>query len=261
MKFKQALPVVMGIVFVSSQLFSQQFFSKPKSALKLTIQSEGGSNGAAVVYNPVKQIYYAVFAGNADYPLETFDQSGGLLSTSQAGNDMRGMWWNPKNGKLEGNCYSDGGIVAIDLDDQGYPYFANEVIFDGADHQPTEHSCGVFDPVKKEILYYSEGAVVGYSRKSGKPSKTYIPLALSVPLENINWSSMIYTGVKDKEIGILDEVSKKVYIFNKSGNQTATVQLPAEAPVNQAFNFSYANGLLFLFDKDSRVWTGYRIFQ
>jgi hypothetical protein len=261
MKLKHAFLVMVGVLFLFSQLFSQQFFSRPNSTIKLIMQGEGGANGAAVVYNPDKQIYYAVFAGNAEYPLDVFDRNGSLLSTSQAGNDMRGMWWNPKKGTLEGNCYLDGGIVAVDLDDNGYPYFADDVIFDGAEHQPNEHAVGVFDPVKKEILYYSDGVVVGYSRKNGKPTKTYVSLVLPVSLENINWSTMIFTGVKDKEIGVLDQVSKKVYLFDITGAQTGTVQLPAEAPVNQAFNFSYANGQLFLFDKDSREWTGYRIFE
>jgi hypothetical protein len=174
---------------------------------------------------------------------------------------MRGLWYNPKTKTLEGNCYADGGIVKIFLDDLGYATGGASAIFEGGEYQPDEQAVGVYDG-KKEILYYSAGMVLGYSRKSGKPTKTFLFPYLPVDVNDMNWSTMIYTGVKNMELGLLDIVSKKVYLFNrKDGDQTGTVQLPSDAVVYDAFNFSYANGYVFLFDKDERIWTGYKIFE
>jgi hypothetical protein len=248
-------------IVLSSPVFSQELIQYPVGTLKLVIQQYGGSNGTAVVFNPEEQFYYTVFAGNADYPLETFTRFGNNIYQANAGNDIRGMWWNPKAKALEANCYDDGGIISIGLTEEGYAGTSNTVIFDGADYQPNEHAVGVFDPVKKEILYYSDGFVMGYSRKSGKPTKTFIFLLLPVEVSDMNWSTLIYTGVKGMELGLLDYASKKVYLFDRSsGLQTGTVELPKTAVTYDRFNFSYANGNIFLFDQDERTWTGYRIF-
>lgn len=261
MKFR--LPILIAVVTVifSLQANSQQLITNPVASLKLVIEQEGGTNGTAVVFNPEKQLYYTVFAGNSEYPLETFTREGKNIYQSNAGNDMRGMWWNAKAHALEGNCYADGGIVAIGLTGEGYAGEFNTQIFGGNSHQPDDQSVGVFDPVKKEILYYGAGLVSGYSRKTGKPTKTFVILDIPVDNEDINWSTMISTGVKKMELGVMDYNTGKVYLFDKAtGDHTATVQLPSNAVIYDKFNFSYANGYIFLFDQDERAWTGYRIF-
>jgi len=197
--------MALGVIFVSSQVLSQELIQKPKSSLKLVMQMDGGNNGANVAYNPEKKLYYAVYAGNAEYPLETFDARGTSLSQTEAGNDMRGLWYNSKTGTLEGNCYADGGIVKLYIDDLGYATGEASAIFKGDNHQPDDQAVGVYDG-KKEILFYSSGLVSGYSRKNGKLTKTLVFPMLPVDVNDMNWSTMIYTGVKDMEIGLLDIV-------------------------------------------------------
>jgi hypothetical protein len=261
MKTKNAILSLAVILFMAVNVMAQDLIQYPAPKLKFKIKQSGGKNGAAVAYNPEKQLYYCVMAGNADYPLETFYENGSQVYQASASNDMRGMWWNPKAKTLEGNCYSDGGIVSIGLTPDGFAGNGNRVIFAGSNYQPSEHACGVIDSKGKEILYYSDGMVTGYNRKDGKPSNTYVILSLPVDEEDINWTSLIYTGVKGMEFGVLDSYAGKVYLFDrKYGFLTGTVILPKSAAVYEAFNFSYANGYVFLFDQDEREWTGYRIF-
>ena len=261
MKIKNLFLAATLIAFLSTALFSQGLIQYPVAGLKLKIEQYDGNNGAAVVFNPEEQLYYTVFAGNADYPLETFDRSGNNVYQSTPRIDMRGMWWNPKAGALEGNCYQDGGIVSFAMTEEGYAIAMDQTIFYGAEHQPDDNSVGVFDSKAKEILYFSIGAVVGFSRKSGKMGKTYVIPYLPVDLENINWNSMIFTGVEGMEYGLLDFVEKKVYLFDKkTWYQTGTVNLPKSVPTYEGYNFSFANGSIFLYNKDNREWVGYRIF-
>ncbi|MGH2553518.1 MAG: hypothetical protein ACRDEB_07370, partial [Chitinophagaceae bacterium] len=56
-----------------------------------------GTRGAAVVWHPVQNKYYAAFAGNMGYPLAIFNAAGKRLSDEYQTTmvDMRGMWYNP----------------------------------------------------------------------------------------------------------------------------------------------------------------------
>jgi hypothetical protein len=262
MKLTHHLSLSLALLVISSTAISQDLIQYPAASLELKINGEGGKNGASVAYNPEAKLYYAVIAGNAQYPLETFAGNGYRVNEAEAYSDMRGLWWNSKAGTLEGNCYGEGGIVSIGLTGQGYAGTGNMEIFSGGGCQPTEQSVGTFDPKKKEILYYTEGSVVGYSRKDGTMTSTFILLYLPADEIDINWTTLIFTGVKGMEFGLLDYYSKKVYLFSrKDGYHSGTVNLPADAMTYETFNVSYANGYVFLFDQDLRKWTGYKIFE
>lgn len=261
MKIKSLLSVIFLSGLLSLGLTAQDLISFPAPSMKFQMLGDGGRNGTAVVYNPEMNLYYGAMAGNADFPLETFSYKGENLFQSRTFNDMRGMWWNPREGTLEGNCYADGGIVSIGIDENGYAGTGNMVVFSGS-HQPWEHSCGTLDPKKKEILYYHQGYIYGYSRKDGTKTDTYLMLDLPADDGSINYSTLIFTAHKKMELGVLDVDAGKVYLFNrKDGSHTGTISLPSDAQLYEGFNFAYANDHIFLFDQDTRSWTGYRVFK
>jgi len=255
------ISILLAFVFVATFSWSQ-LIDHPAPSLKLQIQQSSGTNGSSVAYNPNKQMYYAVIAGNTEYPLETFDEFGNALYKGIASNDLRGIWWNNKEKALEGNCYADGGIIKIGLNGRGHASEGNSTIFSGANHQPNDHACGTYYNKKKEILYYMNGMVRGYKRSTGEPGKTKVYLALPTDQININQYELIFTGQKKMELGVLDYVNKKIYLFSlKGGTHTGTVVLPSNAPAGDSFWFSYANNYAFLYDVDARAWVGYRIFN
>jgi len=230
----------------------------PKASLTLQFEQETGTNGSSVAFNLKAQLYYSVIAGNKSYPLEVFDVHGNNVYQTNAGVDMRGLWWNKKTKSLQGNSYNGSGIISFPMDDKSYPSIGAHTIFEDGDDQPGENSCGVYDSKKKQTLYYKDGMVYKYAK-----GKKVDSLKLSISkISNINSQSMIYTGVKSMEIGILDYVYKKVYLYNKkTGEKTATITLPSNAVIHDMFRFSYANNFVFLYDVDSRSWTGYQIFN
>lgn len=250
-----ALVLILGPAYIQAQIISQ-----PKASLQLCFEGTSGTNGSAVAYDPATGHYFASIAGNGVFPLEVFDASGKNLYQTECGSDMRGLWWNPKTNQLEGNGYSGVGIVGLILDNSGYPSLGNTTIIGGEGHQPEANSCGTFDG-KKYIWYYSSGSFFAYTRASGKVAKS-IQFSGDANVESINNTSVIYTGIKGMELGLLDYERLEVLLFNKkSGALAATIKLPASAITNYAFRFAYANKHVFLYDIENRCWTGYQITQ
>jgi hypothetical protein len=77
--------------------------------------------------------------------------------------------------------------------------------------------------------------------------------------ENYNSSAIIFTGLPNKEIGLLNVIDKKIELYDlKTGLMTKSLILPSDAPVETLMNFSYANGIYWLFDTNERIWHGYK---
>ncbi|MEZ4825397.1 MAG: hypothetical protein R3C61_03760 [Bacteroidia bacterium] len=231
---------------------------RAKQVLTLSIQGSGGTNGSSVVYDASKGLYYTVIAGNAAFPLEAFDAKGKPVAQSEAGADTRGMWMNGT--KLEGNGAGELGWVEFDLSSSGRPSGTARPIAEGQ-IQPDFQSVGTFDPKKKQVMFFDVGKIVFYSRKKMAEAKSlqlqsndaYFP-------DNINYTTVGFTGQKGYEYALLNYATREVFFFNRKGNQTGSTKLPTDASVNQAFRFAFANGYLFLYDVDSRSWAGYQVF-
>ena len=260
MKFSKLVALSAITFFLSSSLSAQKNLELTGKTLTLQLKGSEGKNGNAVVYNSDKALYYASIAGNETYPLETFSESGENLFQGETGVDVRGVWYNSNSKNLEANCYDELGYYVIKTDSRGYAGTGTEEILSGR-NQPSANSCGNIDSKGKQVLFYHSGSIVGYDRATGQKSDMSIYLSLPTTQENINTTAFIYTGKKKMEIGLLNFEHKEVYLFNvKSGEHTATVKLPSDAKTHNRFRFGYSNGYIFLFDIDSRSWTGYQLF-
>lgn len=254
--------VIAFLIFFSNGLQSQKIITNPTEKITITFNNKDvGTNGGAVTFNPKKKVYYAVIAGNSEYPLETFNEKGEFLNSKNAGIDCRGMWYNPKTKNLELNGYNETGIYSIKLDSKGFPTETPKEIFKGM-IQPDPNSCGVYNPNTKEIIYYYEGDIYRYSRKNGKLIKK-IPLVLpSLSPFGINNTSLFYSGVEKHEIGLLNCQKNLVYLFNiENGDHMTTIEIPKETSVECTFRFSFANNYVFFYNVEKRSWTGYKIFE
>ncbi len=230
----------------------------PTHSLTFTLTQGDGTNGASVAYNPSKKIYYCIIAGNASFPLEAFSKNENVYAGT-AGFDARGLWYNEKENTLEGNAYDGTGIYSIPLDSKGLPSGEAEYKYPGG--QPNAQAVGVYDAATGTLLYFDKDneQVIRYKRASGKAGKSLKLKGCPADYDNI-CPAMIYTGVKGYEFGIYDFVDAKVYFFDKKGNYTETSVMGDDAPYNELFNFSYANGYVFLFDTGMKEWLGYKIF-
>lgn len=248
------------IAIVAITAFAQPL-SSPIRDITYTLSNQyDGTNGSAVVWLPKKNIYVAAIAGNADFPLEAFSPAGTTVFSERISFDARGIWYNGKTDRIEGNAAGSDGWYAIEIDPTNRP--TTPVSIFSGQYQPDFQSVGVYDNSKKQVCFLSAdlSSIECYSRK--KPGKTSsITLNWNgIPSGNINPYALGYTGVSGYEFVCLDYVNRKMVFFNRSGGQTATVNVPEDAPVYDWFAFSFTNGHAFFYDKDLRIWTGYKVF-
>lgn len=237
-----------------------------KKVMEITMPGTDGSNGGSVAYHPTLKKYYIPMLGNASFPFATFDAKGKLLDEQVAGNDLRGLWYNPKTKKVEGNCYNDGGWVSYKLSAKGEINNTTETLYEGM-KQPTDQSVGVFNAKALKIYFLTVTGVSVYNMKAEeektfelKLSKDADPLILDDENEYYNTTSLIYTGMPKAEIGLLNVLDKKIELFDIStGIKTNEWMLPdTVAELKQSFNFAYCNGMVWLFDKENRKWVVYK---
>ncbi|HRH49994.1 MAG TPA: T9SS type A sorting domain-containing protein [Panacibacter sp.] len=253
------------MLFLFMLLFINSYFGRAQCtsytnavpSIRLT-PCTGTYNRSGVAYNPDFHIYYSVNAGNSGYTIQTYDSIGALLDTRAQGFDYRGLWWNPNRNQLEGNGYFTLGISVQDLyNTTGYPKGQVRIALPA--NQPDAQSCGAYDYGSNNIFYYNSGKVSIYNRKQNNLKGKLTLNGLPVALGNINSTSVIYTGCAGKEIGIYDYINLRVYLFDKiTGNFSASIQLPADAPARSSYGMGYSNGFFWLFDGSS--WLSYLLF-
>ncbi|RXK61460.1 hypothetical protein ESA94_00115 [Lacibacter luteus] len=238
--------------------------------MKIKIPS-GGANAASVVYNPKTKKYYAAQAGNMNFPLVIFDEDGAVISDQEQTTmiDVRGLWYNPKTKDMEGNGYNDNGWFTYEMGKNGIPEKV-KVQKQGLS-QPDANSAGVLNTNDNEVLFLSGLNIVCYNTDGTDKRKTIqihfgatsaaddTQLSIADFENTYNIRSLIFTGTKGVEIGVLNVAKKQVELYDiKTGYMKQTIKIPAEFAIETYFNFSYANGIYWLFDKNERYWYGYR---
>lgn len=244
------LSILLGTSFSS---LAQKTYSATAD-ITLNFQSEDGTNASAVAWNPANKMYYTVIAGNETFPLETFSAAGELIYSNTASVDSRGLWYNPKSKKIEGNGPDTYGYFSHSISSNGQ--LDPATFYVEGQHQPDYNSVGALDSKAKKICFYSSGSVYFYNQSNGKEAGS-VALKDIPSLETINSTTVIYTGRKGEELGILDYGSNNVYLFDLKGNFKAIVTLPTDAVTHDVFRFSFANEKIWLYDEVSRSWTGY----
>ncbi len=237
---------------------------------KMTLQMPGnaeddyaGTRGAAVVWHPVRNLYYASYGGNANFPMAVFNKKGERISDESltAMVDTRGLWYNNKTKQIEGHGYDENGWFYYELDGQGIPT-SNQVIFEGM-HQPESQSFGMYDPSKNNVLFKSEdNLIIIYDRQTGEEVDQ---IYLSKKDENdsdfsIYRRAFIITDKKGGEIGLLDDSGMQIDFFSKdNGMQTRSAKLPEETKIADVLSFAYANGYIWILDDETRSWSGFKL--
>lgn len=263
------------LAFVTLLIFSTipvyaQIVKSLKQVLELKIPGEGGANGASVVWHPALKKYYAAMAGNIIFPLGVFDATGKCLSPEEQETlfDIRGLWYYPKLKTIQMNGYNQFGWAEYQLDTKGFPTEIKE-LYTGI-NQPTENSAGSFSP-KENVIYFlnEDGNLDAYDYGTAEYLETkdmHLGSDKDIDysdnddvLENYNNTTAIYTGIPKAEIGILNVTDKQIELYNVgTGYLTQRLKLPETAPVANWLNFGYANSIYWLFDKETRIWKGYK---
>lgn len=246
---------------------SAQITSKTlKKIMTLKMPEGEGENGAGVAYNLATKRYYAAFAGNSNFELAVFNHKGKLLEEGSQTTmvDIRGLWFNTKKNKLQGNGYGETGWFEYVLNAKGIPKEVN-TIYKGA-NQPHDQCAGAFNARANEVYFFDGETLSVYDAATGEV-KTSMMLEDMLQDEDFEENEVVldyskytvlYTGMLNKEIGLINETEHRIELFDLKGTKTMHLELPHEQPIYPLFNISYSNGMFWLFNIEMRTWTAYK---
>lgn len=233
--------------------------------MELQVQGEGGSNGASIAWHAVGKKYYAAMAGNASYPLCVFSENGTLLSPADNASmvDVRGLWFNAKKAKIQGNAFGEDGWFEYILNAQGIPTDFKKMV-EGAS-QPDDQCVGTFSSKTNEVIFFDGMDIYFYDAITGEVKEsisfdqvlTNSGIALSEK-ENYNTRSILFTGKPGQELGMLNVEKKQLELFSLEGKRSLILKVPSNQNVYASFNMAYSNGMYWFFNKDNRKWIGYK---
>ncbi len=253
-----------------------QTIRKVNKVSVLQMPGRGGDNGGTVAVHGRTRNYYATIAGNKTFSLAIFNGAGERTSPADLAvlYDVRGMWYNQAAKTFYANGYGRNGWCKYLIDEEGVPYDVAP-LFEGQ-QQPFPQSAGAYNQ-KENVVYFLKGSTaVAYDGETGKelpekkklikvgytvknpPPANYNSDTISV-LPGYNNTSLIYTGISNNELGILNVETREIELYSAStGLLTTRLQLPPEAVVREKLNFAFCNGIYWLYDASKRSWIGYR---
>jgi hypothetical protein len=267
--------ILLLITVVTIYSSSAQSTREIRKAITLLMPKGKGDNGGTVAVNLRNRNLYATIVGNKTYSMAFFNNTGEMVSPPDLAllSDIRGLWYNPASKTFQANTFG-GNWVTYVIDDAGIPYdvkpqFTNVL-------QPTANSVTAFNQ-RENVVYFLRGStVVTVDINTGKPvpEKTYTlkigftkksPAPADYKADTTktpaayNSTTVIYTGMTNAEFGLLNTTTKEIELYSKQdGLLYQKLKLPKEASAFDKFNFAFANGIYFVFDKSKRAWVGYR---
>lgn len=241
-----------------------------KKNLVLQMPDEGISNGAAVAWHPEQKKYYAAFAGKSSSPLAVFDAFGKRISpeNTKTLTDVRGLWYNSNTKHICGNGFNENGWFCYKLDAKGIPMDLDLVL--NGQYQPTPQSVGAFNAKNQFVYFIHNNTIVAYNNEGKQVEDSAVILDLKIPEEfkdksqeylneNYNLTTLIYTGIQKSEFGLLNYSQHSIELYDKkTGALSQILKLPENAIIYDWLNFSFANNIFWLFEKDNRKWVGYK---
>jgi len=170
------------------------------------------------------------------------------------------------------NGYGTYGWAEYKLGPNGAP--ASVKILEEGSFQPDEQSVGAYDPINKLVYFFNEDGNIEKYNALTREYKEQLDLTLgysaqeaedeievdnSIYIDDYNTTTVVYTGIKKAELGLLNTVNREIELYDlETGSITRKFSLPESAPVETALNFAYANGIFWLFDTEARIWKGYK---
>jgi len=228
-----------------------------RPSMKLASEGIRGGMGVSVVWNPPLNRYYAAVSGTGEKWLIIYNQQGKPIKKPYSLPFDPGSLWLEGSGKVL-KSYASGmeGLYVIHLREGLPAYFEN--IFHSL-HNPVAIGNGAWARHRREMWYYHDKTIFRYKTKHAHHRP---PLNLNIDdFENeLNSMGLIYTGIKNREIGIYDRGQHRILLYSaKTGRCRNILQIMDETgPKPICGDISYANGYYWLYDRETGIWHGYR---
>jgi hypothetical protein len=228
-----------------------------RPAFKLVSDGVRGGMGVSVVWHPLINRYYTAVSGTGENWLIIYNHEGKTIKKPYLLPFDPGSLWMENSGKAL-KSYASGmeGLYVIHLQEGNPAYFEN--IFYSL-HNPVAIGNGVWVRHRKELCYYHDKTIFRYKTRHVN-HRAPITLMIDDYENELNSMGIIYTGIRNKEIGFYDHGQHRIMLYSaKSGRCTSILQIMDETgPKPLCGDIAYANGYYWLYDRETGNWHGYR---
>ena len=259
-----------------------------KSEIKITLAKKPTTRPMTVAFIPGQKKYYIADGGLAplgsetEAPIsksliDTYDQSGKYLSSTQAGFDNRSIFYNELTFQLTTITYNisseagfapNTGIFSLDLDPQGNlkgtakevsnfnPAFGDSATMPSFDSKTNHYFAKQKRSDKVIIIDANDGSKLGEINLDLKSA--------GVAFDDLSDSFIAATGIDGEELAILDVDHKAVLIFNTKGGYIGKSTLPKDIKLRAQNHFNglgYTNNLFFIYNESEGEFGTYYGFK
>jgi hypothetical protein len=224
---------------------------------KLVSAKVNGGMGVSVVWNPGLKRYYSAVSGTGEKWLMIFNQQGqSIRNPYLLPFDPGSLWIEGSGNYLRSYAAGMEGLYVIHLR-EGLPAYAENIFY--ALHNPVAIGNGAWVSKRKEMWYFHDKTVYRYKIRNAY-HRTPLQLDLDEFENEINSMGMVYTGIRQSEIGLYDRGQHRILLFNaRNGKCSRILQIADESgPKPLCGDFAFANGLFWLYDRETGIWYGYR---
>lgn len=224
---------------------------------QLISDQPSGGMGVTVVWNPAVKRYYAAVSGSGDRWLFIYDQKGQSVKAPYLlPFDPGSLWVEAGGNSLKSYASGMEGLYEIHLR-EGLPAYAENIFY--ALHNPVAIGNGAWVRRHRELWYYHDKTIFRYKTRHAH-HRTPIHLDIDDFENEINSMGMVYTDIKNGEIGLYDRAQHRILLYSsRNGRCTRILQIMDEnGPKPLCGDFAYANGIFWLYDRETGNWQGYK---
>jgi hypothetical protein len=223
-------------------------------------------DGACVTWHPVQKKYYAGMIGGPNELMRIFNEKGELVDSCTTLANLRGLWYNPIKKMLEGNAIEHTGWFNYQLNKKGVPEKIVPVFTRAAVGH--EQSVGAYLNIDSlgTVAFLFDISVHFFDAAEGVfISAVTLPELYGEPTYEKNEAGLTHTayvvlatGMPEAELAFINVYKRRIDFIKLGKGYSHSLTIPQQQPVYGAFNTAFANGILWMYDQQKKVWNGYQ---
>lgn len=261
--------VVVGLILLAIGMSAKGQLQQGRMLLKVAELPMGpvsAVDGACVAWHPVQKKYYAGMVGGPNELMRIFNEKGEPVDSCSTLANLRGLWYNPVKKLLEGNAVEHKGWFTYHLNKKGMPE-KTEPVFN-YDAVSNEQSVGAFLRIDTSsiVAFYYDISVQFYNAAQGDFISTvtlpelYGNAGYEKNEAGLTHTGMVVlsTGMPEAELAFVNVYKRRIDFIKLGKGYSHSLIIPQQQPLYGAFNTAFANGILWMYDQQKKVWNGYQ---
>jgi hypothetical protein len=222
-------------------------------------------DGACVAWHPIQKKYYAGMVGGPNELMRIFNEKGEPIDSCTTLANLRGLWYNPTKKLLEGNAVEYKGWFTYQLNEKGLPEKIEPVFnFDAVSNG---QSVGAYLEVDAQgtVAFLFDISVHFFDATNGVfISAVTLPELYGDTKYEINQAGLTHTalvlatGMPEAELAFVNVYKRQIDFIKLGKGYSHSLIIPQQQPLYGAFNTAFANGILWMYDQQKKVWNGYQ---